>query len=160
MFVVLLSHWTPILKAKYLALVQTLPLSGKTWEGVSRCSSAEGRYCRHKTLLHPQMGKMKPEVIVEVLRNKHQSDKGPGVHYNVVLIYFKKPQTTGDTTMQYTTKPKPIRWQLCADLCTAEQGILYIETNSRLLHNVVLNINTWKHRLTHCLFPFGPTSAL
>jgi len=46
------SHWTLIFKAKYLVLVQKPPLSGKTWEGVPRCSAEEGKYCRHITPPH------------------------------------------------------------------------------------------------------------
>lgn len=60
LFFTLDSH----LKPKYLVLVQMPPLSGKTWEGVPRCSTAEGRYYRHIAPPHSQMGKMKREAIV------------------------------------------------------------------------------------------------
>lgn len=106
---------------------------------------------------------MKPEVIIKVARDKYQHGEGPAGCYKVVPIYFKKPSPSGDTAMQCSsvsthhqakthrvTKPS-------ADLCIAKQRILYIKTNSQLLHNMILNINTWKHSLTHCLFPFGHT---
>ena len=109
---------------------------------------------------------MKPESIAEVTRNKYQHGKGPAGCYKVVPIYFMKPSPTGDTAMQcssdsthHQTKTHQVT-KPSADLCIAEQRMLDIETNSQLLHNVVLNINTGKQPLTHCFFPFGPASAL
>ena len=66
---------------------------------------------------------------------------------NVVPIYFKKPSPTGDTAMQCSsdsTHHQTKTYQVTkpsADLCIAEQWMFYIETNSQLLYNVVLNIN-------------------
>lgn len=125
--------WTLILKTKYLVLVQIPSLSGKTWEDVPRCCTAEGRYCRRITPPHPELGKMKPEAIAEVTRNKHQDGKGPAECYRVVTIYFKKPSPTGDTGMQcssdsthHQTKTHQVT-KPSADLCIAEQRMLYLE---------------------------------
>lgn len=154
------------LKSKGILFFSKCPLlSGETWEGVPRYTTAEGRYCRH-TPLHSQMGKMKPEAIVNTTRNKYQLGRGAPGCYNVVLIYSMKPSPIGNAALQcssdsihHQTKTHQVT-KPSAVLCIAEQRMLHTETSSHLLHNVVLNVNTSKHPLTHCLFPFGPTSAL